>query len=130
MKGIECGRPGEPWVLWLDELRREKRNCKESARTITLSQDALDDPVKFDIERPVIPGILETGIVTGEENADLRGGDLPRLYARWRFDFIEARIERLFDASHKLCLDFEASAWLSQVWRRLDLPTFARGPKK
>jgi hypothetical protein len=24
----------------------------------------------------------------------------------------------------------DASAWLSQAWRRLGLPAFARGPKK
>ena len=68
MQGIQHRRQREPWALWLDELRRAGRRCTESEGSDTLSQEVLEDPAKFGVERPVIRGVLRTGLATAKAN--------------------------------------------------------------
>jgi len=110
MQGIQHRRQDKPWALWLDELRRAGRHCTESESNETLSQEALEDPEKFEVERPVIRGVLRTGVVDAEGMNKLGGIDRPRLFAQWDYRSVSATVDSLFGASADLCLDFEARA--------------------
>jgi hypothetical protein len=94
--------------MWLDELRHEGRNCTESEINVGLSQEALDNPVKFGVERPVIPGTLSTGIAQAKRMKELTGINRAKLWAQWSFRAVDVYVKRLFEASANLCLDFEA----------------------
>lgn len=127
VQGIQQQRQAEPWVGWLDELRRAGRNCTDLDTSVTLSQEALDDPVKFGVERPVIRGVLRTGVVDAEAMNKLGGIDRPRLFAQWDYRSVSVTVDSLFGASADLCLDFEARGAIGKDQTRAPL---RRSPKE
>lgn len=110
MQGIQHRRQGEPWALWLDELRRAGRHYTESKGSYTLSQEALEDPAKFGVERPAVRGVLRTGLASAKEMKELAGIDRPKLFAQWDYRGVSVTVDSLFGTSADLCLDFEARA--------------------
>jgi hypothetical protein len=131
-KGFQTYDADEPWRSWLDELRRRRWNYKESQCTAGYSQRAMEDPSRFGFEPPMAKGELRTGTVDDQEMEALFGpNDAERKrgssFVQTRFEGVHGVVDRLFDASKKLCLKLGARAAgpgsnLPTVLRREELP--------
>jgi hypothetical protein len=133
-KGLQTYDPDEPWRSWLDELRRRKRNYRESPTKVAYSRRALEDPSKFGIEPPKVKGELRTGTVDRIAMTELFGRETGKRqessFAQTRFTGVDGIAERLFEASINLCLEFEAATVIN-VGHREDRDTSTKeGPDR
>ena len=111
-KGFQTYDQEEPWRSWLDELRRRRCNYKESPSVVGSSQQAMENDSQFGFEPPRIKGELRTGTVDQNEMTGLPEPEsavsrkIP--FVQTRFAGVHGVLERLFDASCNVCLEFEA----------------------
>jgi hypothetical protein len=98
------------WVVWLDEIRRQRRNYSETLVSRVYSQQVLDHPLKFGVCPPVVKGVVRNGTIDPSAFKQLSGIERDGPFTQWRFDGVRGTIKRLFEASTKVCLELESRA--------------------